>query len=173
MNTPLEDILVSGYAHEMEAYLQSHPEDFPEAIDLAVAERERYSWRAAWLLGNCMEKNDKRVRSSLDRLIAAMPGKPDGHWRELMKIVAVMSLNDEQEGHVFDIAMQQWLNPDRQASVRWKAFQFITDTVHKYPELAEEVKLVLLPELIDPLSPGVRRSVSKEAKKNPAIHSSL
>lgn len=165
MVTPLEDILVSAYAREMEDYLKAHPEDFPEAIDLAVANRERYSWRAAWLLSNCMEKDDERVRGSLDRLIAAMPGKPDGHWRELMKIVAAMSLNDEQEGRLFDMAMQQWQDPDKQASVRWKAFQFITAMVEKYPELAAEVKLVLRPDLIDPLSPGIRQSVSREAKK--------
>ena len=62
---------------------------------------------------------------------AAMPGKPDGHWRELMKIVAVMRLNDEQEGRLFDMAMQQWQDPDKQPSVRWKAFQFITAMVEK------------------------------------------
>ncbi|MDQ8199231.1 hypothetical protein QEH56_13765 [Pelagicoccus enzymogenes] len=165
MNTPLEDILVNAYAKEMEVYLKEHPEDFPEAIDLAVGDRERYSWRAAWMLGNCMEKNDARVRGSLDRLIAAMPDKPDGHWRELMKIVEKMSLNDEQEGRLFEMAMRQWLDTEKQASVRWKAFQFIASTVEKYPEIADEVKLSLSPELIDPLSPGVRRSVSRAAKK--------
>ncbi len=165
MSTSLEEILINAYAREMEAYLKAHPQDIPEAIELAVGDRERYSWRAAWLLGNCMEKNDKRVRGSLDRLIAAMPGKPDGHWRELMKIVAQMQLNDEQEGRLFDMAMQQWQDPEKQASVRWKAFQFIASMVHKYPELATEVKLVLRPDLIDPLSPGVRRSVSREARK--------
>jgi len=165
MNSPFEDILVNAYAEEMEAYLKSHPEDFSEAIDLAVGDRERYSWRAAWLLSRCMVKNDERVRGSLDRLIAAMPEKPDGHWRELMKVVAAMHLDDEQEGRLFEMAMQQWQNPDKQSSVRWKAFQFMSSMVKKYPDLAEEVKLVLLPRLIDPLSPGVRRSVSREARK--------
>lgn len=165
MNTPLEDILANAYANEMEAYLKAHPEAFSEAIDLAVLDRERLSWRAAWIVGNCMERDDKRLRASLDRLIASMPEKPDGHWRELMKIVAAMRLNDEQEGRVFEMAMQQWLDPDKQASVRWKAFQFMASMVDKYPELAEEVKLVLRPDLIDSLSPGVRRSVSRAAKR--------
>ncbi len=164
MNTPLEDILVNAYANDMEAYLKSHPKDFSEAIDLAVGNRERYSWRAAWLLSNCMDKDDERVRNSLDRLIAAMPDKTDGHWRELMKIVSKMRLNDEQEGRLFDMAMQRWLDPDKQSSVRWKAFQFIAAMVEKYPELADEVKLVLRPDLIDPMSPGIRRSVSRTAK---------
>lgn len=165
MHTRLEDILVNAYANEMEAYLKEHPEDFPEAVDLAVDDQVRHSWRAAWILGNCMENDDERVRSSLDRLIAAMPGKPDGHWRELMKIVSKMNLNDEQEGRLFDMALQQWQDPDKRSSVRWKAFQFLAAMVEKYPELADEVKLVLRSDLIDPLSPGVRRSVSREAKK--------
>ncbi|EDY84621.1 hypothetical protein VDG1235_4253 [Verrucomicrobiia bacterium DG1235] len=160
MNTPLKDVLINAYAREMEAYLKEHPEDFTEAIDLAVGDKERYSWRAAWLLGNCMEKDDERVRDALDRLIAAMPGKPDGHWRELIKIVSKMSLNDEQEGLLFEMAMQHWQDPDKQSSVRWKAFQFIAAMVEKYPDLAAEVSLVMRPDLIDPLSPGIRRSVA-------------
>jgi len=164
MNTPLENILIAAYAHEMEAYLRAHPEDIPEAINLAVGDRKRYAWRAAWLLGNCMETDDERLRGSLDQLIAAMPGKPDGHWRELIKIVSQMRLNDEQEGRVFEMAMQKWLDPDKQGSVRWKALQFIADCVDKYPELSAEVKLVLRPDLIAPLPPGIRRSVSRRAK---------
>ncbi|MDQ8205386.1 hypothetical protein [Pelagicoccus sp. SDUM812003] len=169
MSTALEDILVNAYSIEMEAYLKAHPEDFPEAIELALGDRERYSWRAAWLMGNCMEVDDERVRGSVDRIVAAMPGKPDGHWRELMKIVSKMRLNDEQEGRLFEMAMQQWQDPEKQSSVRWKAFQFIAAMVDKYPELAAEVRLVLRPELIDQLSPGVRRSVSREARRMLAL----
>ncbi len=167
--TPLEEILVSAYKEEMVAYLSDHPEDFPEAIDLAVGDRPRYSWRAAWLMWSCIEPNDAKIRDSIDRLIAAMPGKPDGHWRELMKIVSHMQLDDEQEGRLFEMALQQWQDPEKQPSVRWMAFRFMADMVRKYPDLASEVKLVLRPNLVDPLSPGIRNSVSREAKKILAI----
>lgn len=165
METPFENVLVTAYKEEMVAYLHDHPKDFPEAIDLAVGDRPRYSWRSAWLLWSCMEPNDPRVRGSVDRLIAAMPGKPDGHWRELMKIVSHMELNDEQEGRLFEMAIKRWQHVDAQPSVRWMAFRFLADCVAKYPELAAEVKLVLTRPLIEPLSPGIRRSVSREAQR--------
>lgn len=165
MTTPLEEILLTAYAKEMEEYLSEHPEDFQEAVELATCNQPRCSWRAAWLIGNCMSKDDERVRPSLDRLISAMPEKPDGHWRELMKIVSKMQLNDGQEGLVFDMAMRQWCDLEKTPSVRWKAFQFIAESVEKYPELAKEVSLLLSPETINPLSPGIRRSVSKRSRQ--------
>ena len=162
---------MDAYKDEMVAFLERHPEHFQEALDLAAVDRPRYSWRAAWLMGNCMEDDDSRGRKSVDRLIAAMAGKPDGHWRELMKIVIRMPLDDEQEGRLFEMALQQWQDPDKQSSVRWMAFQFMTKMVGKYPELAAELKLVLRSNLIDPLSPGIRRLVVREAKKIFAIKS--
>lgn len=167
--TGLEHILVEAYKEEMVDYLNAHPEDFPAAVALAIGDRPRYAWRAAWLVGNGMETHDPRLRKGVDRLIAAMPGKPDGHWRELMKIVLRMQLNDEQEGRLFEMALQHWQDPEKQSSVRWMSFRFMADMVKKYPELAAEVKLVLRPDLVDPLSPGIRRSVSREAKKILAV----
>ncbi|GAB5560621.1 MAG: hypothetical protein SynsKO_22680 [Synoicihabitans sp.] len=172
-STPLEAILDSARKEEMVKFLQDHPETFSEALDLAASDRPRYAWRAAWLLWSCIEPNDDRIKGSIDRLIAAMPGKPDGHWRELMRIVSGMQLNDEQEGRLFEMAVKQWLEIDKQPSVRWMAFRFMADMVQKYPELAGEVKLVLRPNLVDPLSGGIRRLVTREAKKIHAIKSSF
>ncbi len=163
--TDLEHVLVQAYTDEMVDYLKDHPQDFPEAIALAVGDRPRYAWRAAWLIGNCMGAHDARLRKAVDRLIATMPGKPDGHWRELLKIVIRMELNDEQEGRLFAMALQHWQDPAKQSSVRWMSFRFMADMVKKYPELAAEVKLLMRPDLIEPLSPGIRRSLSREAKK--------
>lgn len=165
----LERVLVEAYKDEMVDHLDAHPEDLSEAIDLAVGTRPRYAWRAAWLVGNGMTADDPRLKHEVDRLIHAMPGKPDGHWRELMKIVMRMRLNDEQEGRVFEMALSQWQDPGKQASVRWMAFRFMADMVKKYPALAGEVKLLLRPELVEPLSPGIRRSVAREVKQILAV----
>ena len=88
-----------------------------------------------------------------------------------MKIVIRMPLGDEQEGRLFEIALQQWQDPERQSSVRCMAFRFMAEMVEKYPDLAVEVKLLLRPNLVDPLYPGIRRMVSREAKKILAIKS--
>lgn len=60
--TKLEYILTNSYKAEMITYLKTHPEDFREAIKLAISDKQPYSWRASWLLWSCMDKNDLRIR---------------------------------------------------------------------------------------------------------------
>lgn len=59
VETKLEHILTNSYKADMISYLKSHPEDFDEAIKLAIADKQPYSWRAAWLLWSCMKKMTK------------------------------------------------------------------------------------------------------------------
>jgi hypothetical protein len=50
METAFEKILTNSDRPEMESYVIAHPESFAEAIKLAIADKQPYSWRAAWLL---------------------------------------------------------------------------------------------------------------------------
>ena len=68
METALENILTSSYKAEMISYINTHPNDFEEAIELAVSNKQPYSWRAAWLLWSCMEKNDPRIQVHLKKI---------------------------------------------------------------------------------------------------------
>ena len=65
METALEHILTSTYKDEMIAYLNTHPEDFEEAITLALSDKQPYGWRSAWLLWSCMEENDRRIQGCI------------------------------------------------------------------------------------------------------------
>ncbi len=65
--------------------MENHPEYFNEAIELALVDKQPYSWRAAWLLWSCMEENDKRIRKYLKKIIDSLKSKDDGHQRELTK----------------------------------------------------------------------------------------
>jgi len=57
----------------MISHLHAHPEDFDEAKNLAILNKQSYSWRAALLLWSCMEKNDQRLQGYLKNIIAAIP----------------------------------------------------------------------------------------------------
>ena len=71
METPYEKVLMTFYKEQMIAYLGSHPEDFKEAIKLAITDKQPYSWRSAWLLWSCMEENDLRVQPYIPKIIEA------------------------------------------------------------------------------------------------------
>jgi len=51
----------------MISYLKSHPDDFEEIIKLAIVDKQPYSWRAAWLLWSCMDKNDQRIHKYIKK----------------------------------------------------------------------------------------------------------
>lgn len=108
MESVLENKLVSSYKVDMISFMNTHPEYFEEAIELAVSEKQPYSWRAAWLLWSVIEENDKRIKKYIKRIVNASKTKSDSHQRELLKILLMMDLDEEYESVLFYICMNIW-----------------------------------------------------------------
>ncbi|MCX6307766.1 MAG: hypothetical protein NTY32_02670 [Bacteroidia bacterium] len=161
METALEQILTKSYKAGMIRFMAEHPEAFEEAIELAVIDKPPYSWRAAWLLWSCMEKNDQRVQPYVDTIIDILPNRTDNLQRELFKILFNMELNEACEGRLFNICLDVWERIHKQPSVRLNAFQLIIKMARKYPELSNEIALLTQEQYIETLSPGVKHSISR------------
>jgi hypothetical protein len=165
LETPLQHILTHSYKVGVIAYIQAHPEDFEEAIELSISDKHPYCWRAASLLWNVMEDNDIRIKPYLKKIIDTIAYKKDGHMRELLKVLLKMELDDEFEGIIFNFCMETWEKINKQPSVRYVAFQFIIKTVKRHPELSKEVAFLTQNQYIDPLSPGAKNSILRMIKK--------
>ena len=161
METKLEFILTNSYKAEMISYMKSHPRDFEEAIRLAIADKQPYSWRAAWLLWSCMDKNDPRIQRNIEKIIDAIPSKGDEQARELLIILQQMDLKDEYEGRIFDICINIWQKTGKRPSLRYNAFKLMVKIIKKHPELSQEIIFLTEPHYTDSLSDGVKRSISK------------
>jgi len=167
METALEHILTSAYKAEMISYMDAHPEDFEEAIKLAVSNKQPYSWRAAWLLWSCMEENDQRVQGYIKNIINALTAKNDDHQRELLKILLQMELNSAYEGSLFNVCVTVWEKINKKPSVRLTAFKIIVKIAKKHPDLSHEIIFLTQNQYLDSLSPVVQRSISKMIKEFP------
>jgi hypothetical protein len=165
METALENILTSAYKDGMISFMNAHPEVFEEAIELAISNKQTYSWRAAWLLWSCMEENDPRIQGYIQNIIDSLTNKEDGHQRELLKIILLMELDDEQEGYLFDVCITVWEQINKKPSVRFTAFKFIIKIAKKHPDLFQEIAFLTQSQYLDSLSPGVKRSVFKLTKE--------
>ena len=161
MLTPLEECLTNNYKDGMIAFLQSNPECWEETIQLAVTNKQPYSWRAAWLLNSCIEKNDIRIQLLIPTFIESLNNKTDGHQREILKILLLMELTEKQESIVLDFCIQLWKDILKTPSVRYTAFRFMHNITLKYPELKNEIKFYTEKIYIETLSPGVRKSINK------------
>ena len=159
--TPLEICLTHNYKDGMVSFLKTHPECWEETIQLAVTNKQPYSWRAAWLLWSCIEKNDTRIQPHIQSLIEGLKDKKDGHQRELLKILIVMELSEEQETNLMDYCIRLWKDIQKTPSIRYTAFRFIHKIALKYPELSNEIKFYTDIKYVESLSPGVRKSINK------------
>lgn len=164
METPLENILAKSYKQEMILYIESNPNAFEELIELAIANKQPYSWRAAWLLWSCMENNDKRIKKQIPTILENLEVFKDGHQRNLINILQKMQINEEHEGRLFDVCVNIWVDIDKQSSVRFKAFECIVELTKSYPELYNEVTTLTEEQYIDPLSQGIKKSIDKKIK---------
>ncbi|MBE0646044.1 MAG: hypothetical protein IH600_18320 [Bacteroidetes bacterium] len=164
--TELEHLLTSAYKDEMIVSLAAHPKYFDEAMELAISDNQPYSWRAAWLLFDCMDENDARVKKYIHQIIRALPDRADGHQRELLKILLRMELGETHEARLFDICVTLWEAIHKSPSVRFTAFKFIVRLVKKYPELSNEIAGLTQAWYLDSLSPGVKRSILRMASAN-------
>ncbi|MCP3930044.1 MAG: hypothetical protein GY705_13200 [Bacteroidetes bacterium] len=165
METAFEHLLTSAYKAEMISYMDTHPEAFEEAVELAISNKQPYSWRAAWLLWSCLEENDQRIQAHIGKIINVILGKKDGHQRELLKILLLMELDEEYEGFLFDICMTVWETINKRPSVRFTAFKVILKIAKKHPELSNEISFLTQDHYLDSLSSGVKRSISRMIKE--------
>ncbi|MFC2133411.1 hypothetical protein ACFLTH_02235 [Bacteroidota bacterium] len=159
MHRSLEDILTDRLRKkELIFFLDKHPELFEQAVKISLGDVQPLAWRAAWLIGNYMETNDARLLPHVDSILSKIPGKGDGHQRELLKILNRLKLSHDQEGILFDICLTIWEEIHKSPSVRGTAFQTILLIVKKYPELKSEIEHLTQPHYTDTLSPGIKNS---------------
>lgn len=161
METVLENKLMTSYKDEMISFLKSNPEYFEEAVQLAISDKQPYSWRAAFLLYGCIEENDKRIQKHIKSIINCIRDKKDGHQRELLKILYKMKISPKYEGYIFDLCMNLWEQINKNPSVRITAFKFIVKITKEHPELHEEITYLTQDHYLETLSPGVKNSIER------------
>lgn len=162
MIASLEQALLTRYKDKIFAYMKEHPEDFEEALQLAVSNQPHLSWRATWLVFHFMKPNDKQVKPYINPFLELFPSLKDGHQREVLKVLSKMNLNDEQEGRVYDFAVSEWEHIKKSPALRYTAFKTMVKMAKKYPELINEIKVLSQPQYINSLSPGIKKSILRE-----------
>jgi len=138
---------------------------FKEILHLALQNNQPAGWRSAWLLKHSLGKNDSRIQKKINKIIEAIPKVEDGHQRELMLVLEKMELDEDQEGHVFDISISLWESINKPSSVRIQGLKFILKTIKKYPELKNEVEFLFDPIYSDNLTPGMMNMYKRFMKE--------
>lgn len=159
MASPFEQVLLNSHKPEIIRFLQQHPEYFQEAIQLAIGEKEKVSWRAAWMLWAFLEENDARIKPYLNRIIKNIPKRSESQQRELLKIIYLMDLNEQQESALFELCLSIWKEVKMVPSLRYNALKCLMKMMKKHPELENEIRFVTTDIYTENLSHGFKHSV--------------
>ena len=157
--TPLEHILTNSYKADLVDYINQHPGDFAKLCQLALSGKQPYSQKAAWLLWSCMKKNDPRVKKYYHKIINVLPQIPGRQQRELLMVLEKMDLNTKFVAPLFDTCTAIWQTLNNKPSIRYVALRIMIKIGHRYPDLANETRLLTGDIYIDQLSGPVRKSV--------------
>ncbi len=159
LENPVEDILCNEQKAGMLAYMKANPKGIESLIQLSIIDKQPYSWRAAWLLSKCMDKNDKRIAPFVPQMIQRIKIGMHSQKRDLLTVLQKMEIPEDEEGLLFDICVDIWCRLDHIPSVRLNAFRMILKIANKIPELKEEVLLLAEEEYLDSLSGGIQTVV--------------
>ncbi|ANW95196.1 hypothetical protein AXE80_02365 [Wenyingzhuangia fucanilytica] len=140
---------------------QEQTEVHSAAIQVALSQKQPQAWRATWILSHCTYKNDARILPYTSDFIKILPKQKDGHQREILKILDKITLDDDQEGILFDLCMSIWENLNKAPAVRYLAFKFIHKTCQKYPELNGELTFISQNQYLETLSPGIQKIIKR------------
>lgn len=150
---------------EMLSYINSKPQLFNDLIEASLDTVHPKAWRAAMLLGHAMKKSDQRVSPYIDEFIKCLPMlKHDGHQRQLYIILDKLSLDEDQNGHLFNHSLSIWEQVHKIPSTRYRAFFAMTKMTKDYPELKEELLLFTTDYYTQTLSEGIKGSFQKLIK---------
>ena len=130
-------------------------------------------WRLAWKFNQEPKKKIDLLNPFVKDIIRSIPEKPDGHQRELLKLILKLHVEDEVMGELWNICLNIWLDIKKQPSVRIKAYTHLVNIVNIHPELIHELESLTENEHINSLSEGIKKSTYKNLeKKIPSNHKS-
>ncbi|MBL1214993.1 MAG: hypothetical protein HND52_16645 [Ignavibacteriae bacterium] len=162
MKESLNDILTRTLKKQVLVdYLTTYPNEFENAVTIAMGNDKPQSWRAAWLLFHCMKDNDSRIKKHLTKILKLLISFEDGHQREWLKIIERMKLTEDQTSRLFDACLTIWEEITKSPSVRSTAFRVLLNIAKKYPELKEEIDHLTQNHYTENLSPGIKNSLIK------------
>ena len=127
-------------------------------VGIGISNDKDVAWRAIWIIQALCTFNDERLQVHTDDLLDAIKDKPDGHQRELLKLLGKIQLNETQEGKLYEHCADIWVAVRKSPSVRITALKHLATIVSKYPDLRNELQYFADTHYLDSLSPGIRKS---------------
>jgi hypothetical protein len=144
----------------------ANPKKMEELMECFLSSDIRICQRAAWPLGMLGEFAPDLISPYTAILLKIVkdPTSTDTVVRNILRTWKEMDFDEEEEGEIFEISYDLFLNLKKAIAIRVFSMYTCTNIAGKYPELADE----LIPEIelnLDHDSPAIRSSSKQCLKK--------
>lgn len=131
------------------AYIGNDKKKFKELIDFLLANEDLIAQRAAWAVRECFQAFPHLIVPYIPILIKHL--KKDVHdavKRNILAILSEVEIQDEDNlGTLTDICFKLLQNAQEPVAVRVHCMSVLYNTIKVYPELKEELLLIIKEQL--------------------------
>ena len=121
--------------------------------------KHKDSWKALWLLNKYQVTV---VKVYIAQLFDLLISGNQSIIRESLKALRQIELQEKWHSKLLDAAIKIWNNANNISSCRYYAGLILLELTEQYPELKQEVNFLFHDEIINSLSPGIKKSILKK-----------
>ncbi len=166
---PIHDILISGHNAAIANHIANGIVDgkyaLQDLLDCFFSDDKMINQRSSWPLSKIADHYPNILLPYTQQLLLNLQHPAhDAVVRNTLRIWQFIEIPENLTGQVYDQCFQYLSNPNDPVAIRAFAMTVCVNIAHQYPELAEEIRLVIL-EHYDHSKSAFRSRGKKELKR--------
>ena len=141
-------------------FIENDAQKFDTLIQMVLNEEDRLAQRAAHVMTKVLDRYPDLLIPYLSEMVRRLQEKkvPVALKRNFMRCLRIIDIPEEYEGHILDIGMNYLNDPKEAIAVKAHSMQVVFNLSRDYPELLNELKLIIT-EMLPHGSAGIRSRV--------------
>lgn len=151
---------------QIAAWVGSDPARLAQLVELFLHDEYRVVQRAAWILSYVAQKHPELMQPHLPAMVKRMEdsGIPVAVKRNVTRLLQFQPIPPALHGLVMHHCFEMLANPEETIAVRAFSMTVLAKLAKEYPDIRNEIRLVLEDELQHQPSPGFASRAKKVLK---------
>ena len=163
-----EILAENSRAHSLKiaAWIGSDPARLAQLVELFLHDEYRVVQRAAWILSFVAQKHPELMQPHLPAMVKRMEdeGIPVAVKRNVTRVLQFLPIPPALHGPVMHRCFELLANPEETIAVRAFSTTVLANLAKDYPDIRNEIRLVLQDQLLHQPSPGFASRAKKILK---------
>lgn len=164
-----KEILAARYKEDSLAiagWIGNDAKRFAQLMQLFLEDEYRVVQRSAWIISMVSDKHPELLTPHLPEMIARMEtgGLPSAVKRNVLRVLQDRTLPPELHGPLMNACFQYLEDPKEMIAIKAFSMTILSNLAVTYPEIKNEIRILLEDLLEHDPSPGVRSRAIKVMK---------